>query len=65
MDRNFFRRIEVAFPVLDKTLRQRVIDEAFVPTSKTIPTHGFSIETEPTSGRRQDAGPLVPPSSGS
>ena len=27
MDRNFFRRIEVCFPVLDKKLRKRVIDE--------------------------------------
>jgi polyphosphate kinase len=31
MDRNFFRRIEVAFPVLDKSLRQRVIDEGLRP----------------------------------
>lgn len=29
MDRNFFRRVEIAFPVYDKTLRKRVIDEAF------------------------------------
>ena len=29
MDRNFFRRIEVAFPVNDKNLKKRVIDEAF------------------------------------
>jgi polyphosphate kinase len=27
MDRNFFRRIEVCFPVLDRKLRKRVIDE--------------------------------------
>jgi polyphosphate kinase len=27
MDRNLFRRIEVAFPVLDRELKQRVIDE--------------------------------------
>jgi len=27
MDRNFFRRIELAFPVLDPTLKQRVIRE--------------------------------------
>jgi len=25
MERNFFRRVEVAFPVLDKKLRERVI----------------------------------------
>jgi polyphosphate kinase len=28
MDRNFFRRVEVAFPVLDPALRKRVIDES-------------------------------------
>jgi len=27
MDRNLFRRIEVAFPVLDKSLKQKVIHE--------------------------------------
>jgi polyphosphate kinase len=27
MDRNFFRRIEVCFPVLDKRLKKRVIEE--------------------------------------
>ncbi|MFO1226708.1 polyphosphate kinase 1 [Roseateles sp.] len=31
MGRNMFRRIEVAWPVLDAKLRQRVIDEALVP----------------------------------
>jgi polyphosphate kinase len=31
MDRNFFRRIEVCFPVLDKRLKKRVIDEALEP----------------------------------
>ncbi|MCC2597358.1 polyphosphate kinase 1 [Pusillimonas sp. MFBS29] len=29
MDRNFFRRVEVSFPVLDKALKRRVISEAF------------------------------------
>jgi len=29
MDRNFFRRVELAFPVLDKALKKRVIEEAF------------------------------------
>jgi len=28
MDRNFFRRVEVAFPIENKTLRERVIKEA-------------------------------------
>ena len=31
MSRNMFRRIEVAWPVLDVRLRQRVIDECLVP----------------------------------
>ena len=31
MSRNMFRRIEVAWPVLDVRLRQRVIDEALQP----------------------------------
>jgi polyphosphate kinase len=31
MDRNFFRRIEICFPVLDKRLKKRVIDEALKP----------------------------------
>jgi polyphosphate kinase len=29
MDRNFFRRVEIAFPVADKNLKKRVMDEAF------------------------------------
>lgn len=29
MDRNFFRRVEIAFPIYDKPLKKRVIDEAF------------------------------------
>ncbi|NYT65161.1 polyphosphate kinase 1 [Alcaligenaceae bacterium] len=29
MDRNFFRRVEISFPVLDTRLKQRVIREAF------------------------------------
>jgi polyphosphate kinase len=31
MSRNMFRRIEVAWPVRDRSLRQRVIDEGLVP----------------------------------
>jgi polyphosphate kinase len=31
MSRNMFRRIEVAWPVMDARLRQRVIDEALLP----------------------------------
>ena len=28
MDRNFFRRIELCFPVLDAKLKKRVVDES-------------------------------------
>jgi polyphosphate kinase len=31
MSRNMFRRVELAWPVRDPLLRQRVIDEALVP----------------------------------
>jgi polyphosphate kinase len=31
MGRNMFRRIEVAWPIRDPALRQRVIDECLVP----------------------------------
>jgi polyphosphate kinase len=31
MGRNFFGRVEVAFPVLDAKLKQRVIDEGLTP----------------------------------
>ncbi|MCC7082816.1 MAG: polyphosphate kinase 1 [Burkholderiales bacterium] len=31
MDRNFFRRVEVCFPVLDKRLKKRVIEEGLDP----------------------------------
>jgi polyphosphate kinase len=34
MNRNLFRRIEVAFPVLDRKLKQRVIDEGLTPYLK-------------------------------
>ena len=29
MDRNFFRRVEIAFPILDPLIKRRVIREAF------------------------------------
>ena len=34
MDRNFFRRVELCFPVLDKKLKQRVIKEGLKPYLK-------------------------------
>ena len=35
MNRNMFRRIEIAWPVRDPALRQRLIDEAWSPTCST------------------------------
>jgi polyphosphate kinase len=34
MDRNFFRRIETGFPMLDQRLKKRVINEGFKPYLK-------------------------------
>jgi polyphosphate kinase len=34
MNRNLFRRIEVAFPILDKTLKKRVMQEGLMPYLK-------------------------------
>jgi polyphosphate kinase len=34
MERNFFRRIEIAFPILDKKLRKRVVEEGLKPYLK-------------------------------
>jgi polyphosphate kinase len=31
MDRNFFRRVEISFPVLDAKLKKRVISEGLKP----------------------------------
>jgi polyphosphate kinase len=45
MSRNLFRRIEVAFPVLDKTLKRRVIAEGLNPYLKD---NSNAWELEPT-----------------
>jgi polyphosphate kinase len=34
MERNFFRRVEIAFPVLDRRLKKRVVEEALKPYLK-------------------------------
>ncbi len=58
MDRNFFRRIEVAFPVLDKSLRQRVIDEGLGPYLDDN-THAWMLHRDGTY-RRQTPGRRAP-----
>jgi polyphosphate kinase len=44
MGRNLFRRIEVAFPVLDKSLKKRVIDEGLRPYLKDN-TNAWELES--------------------
>jgi polyphosphate kinase len=34
MERNFFRRVEIAFPILDRALKKRVVEEALKPYLK-------------------------------
>ncbi|WP_433693726.1 polyphosphate kinase 1 [Herbaspirillum seropedicae] len=43
MNRNLFRRIEVAFPVLDKSLKKRVISEGLNPYLKDN-THSWHLD---------------------
>ncbi|MEB2398855.1 MAG: polyphosphate kinase 1 [Alcaligenaceae bacterium] len=54
MDRNFFRRVEIGFPVLDKALKKRVINEAFTYALRdnqlawrALP-HGAYIKVKPS-----------------
>lgn len=47
MDRNFFRRIEVAFPVLDKDLKQRIIQEGLLIYLKDN-THAWILREDGT-----------------
>ena len=47
MNRNLFRRIEVAFPILDKTLKKRVMNEGLLPYLKD---NQDAWELEPAGG---------------
>ena len=51
MDRNFFRRIEVCFPVLDKRLKKRVIEEGLAPYLADN-THAWEMDGEGQYRRR-------------
>lgn len=55
MARNLFRRIEVAFPVLDKALKKRVIDEGLRPYIKDN-TNAWELEPEGQYRRRKPRG---------
>jgi len=55
MDRNFFRRIEVCFPVLDKRLKKRVIEEGLKPYLADN-TGAWEMDAEGRYRRRQPRG---------
>ena len=57
MDRNFFRRVEVAFPVRDKKLKQRVIAEGLQGYLKP----GCSVWEMDAAGGYRLSGPVLSP----
>jgi len=52
MSRNLFRRVEVAFPVLDRTLKRRVIAEGLTPYLKDN-TNAWELESDGHYQRRK------------
>ena len=52
MNRNLFRRIEVAFPVLDKTLKKRVMQEGLMPYLKDN-LNSWELDADGTYHRRR------------
>jgi polyphosphate kinase len=55
MNRNLFRRVEVAFPVLDKQLKQRVINEGLNPYLKDN-LNAWELDAEGTYTKRKPRG---------
>jgi polyphosphate kinase len=55
MSRNLFRRVEVAFPVLDRTLKRRVIAEGLTPYLKDN-TNSWELESDGHYQRRKQRG---------
>jgi polyphosphate kinase len=55
MSRNLFRRIEVAFPVLDKSLKKRVIQEGLTPYLKDN-VNAWELDAEGHYKRRKPRG---------
>ena len=59
MNRNLFRRIEIAFPVLDPALKKRVIQEGLQPylrdnrNSWELNVHGQYHQRKPRSGQAE------------
>jgi len=52
MNRNLFRRIEVAFPILDKGLKRRVINEGLQPYLKDN-TNAWELDSDGQYQRRK------------
>jgi len=52
MDRNFFRRIELCFPLTDKKLRARVVAEG-LKSYLDDNTHAWDMQTDGTYTRRK------------
>ena len=59
MSRNLFRRIEVAFPILDKTLKQRVLTEGLNPYLKDN-QNAWELEADGQYQRRKARGKQAP-----
>jgi polyphosphate kinase len=59
MSRNLFRRIEVAFPILDKTLKRRVLNEGLNPYLKDN-QNAWELEADGHYQRRKARGKQAP-----
>lgn len=59
MNRNLFRRVEVAFPVLDRTLKRRVIDEGLLPYLKDN-VNAWELRSDGAYVRRKSGGKKKP-----
>jgi polyphosphate kinase len=59
MNRNLFRRIEVAFPVLDKSLKKRVISEGLQPYLKDN-TYSWELDSNGQYQRRRPRNKQAP-----
>ena len=59
MSRNLFRRIEVAFPILDKTLKRRVLTEGLNPYLKDN-QNAWELEADGQYQRRKARGKQAP-----
>ena len=59
MNRNLFRRVEVAFPVLDADLKQRVVDEGLKPYLKDN-QNAWELDAEGNYHRRKPSSRQLP-----